>query len=85
MTATLLLALLLVTTFALWLTVHVVLCARLAAVLRPRVLFALLLVPPTAALAAYWGVKFGHKRLVVFWGLCVFSYALTWFALASHA
>ena len=84
MTATLLLALLLVTTFALWLTVHLVLCARLAVVLRPKVLIALLVLPPTAALAAYWGAKFGHKRLVALWALCIVSYAGAWIALASH-
>ncbi len=84
MTATLLLALLLVVTFALWLTVHLALCARLVGTLRPKALVALLLLPPTAPLAGYWGLKFGHKRLVIVWALCIATYATTWLVLSTR-
>lgn len=83
MTTAVLLALLLVTTFAAWLTVHLALCARLARVLQPKLLVALLLLPPTCALAGYWGFKFGHKRMVVAWGLCLVTYAVLWTALSA--
>jgi hypothetical protein len=84
LTATALFALLLVLAFALWLTVHLLLCARLIVALRPKPLVALLLLPPTAVLAAYWGVKFGHKRLVLVWGLCLLLYAGAWLALTVN-
>lgn len=85
MTATVLLALLLVAMFALWLTLHLALCARLLGVLRPRALFGLLLFPPTCALAGYFGLKFGHKRLVVAWGSCAVAYVALWLTLPfSH-
>jgi hypothetical protein len=70
-----LLAAVLVLSFAAWLTVHLVLVARLL-FRSPRWLSLLALFPPLAPLAPYWGYQTGLRKSALAWGAALGTYAV---------
>ncbi|HTM46340.1 MAG TPA: hypothetical protein VL137_15375 [Polyangiaceae bacterium] len=70
-----LLAATLVLSFAAWLTLHVVLVARLL-FRSPRWMSLLALLPPLAPLAPYWGYQTGLRRSAISWGAALAAYAV---------
>jgi hypothetical protein len=66
----------LVLLFALFLTAHCALALGLIAASPPNWKGLLVLLPPLAWLAPYWGYRAGMHRRTWLWGLSLASYAL---------
>jgi len=65
---------LLVSSSALWFTVHIALCWSLWPRLEGNALRWLVLLPPCAWLAPVWGIKYGLRARAITWLMCAFTY-----------
>lgn len=68
----------LVGSFAILLIAHLTLAFGLVTRRSPRWHAAMVLVPPLAWLAPYWGFRSGMKVRAVVWVLALIAYVITW-------